>query len=312
MSRRPRCVTGEVIDKPDDRNWFKVRKYAVQKVRDGISQLVVAATLGVSQGFVSKWWNEFRKSGTWESLRTRSSRPKIIRTKKDKYAEPVIQLRKEHPELGAQKIKAVLKIDLGHQSIHRILVEAGLVDAGPYVQRKWRAFERKHANSLWQTDFKEFRKGGPYLLTFIDDHSRFVLASSVIDDATGYQVMRMLDKAIALFGKPRQILTDHGTQFYAVRGGTSEFDIRCRELGIKHIMAAVRKPTTNGKVERWHRTFNEEFYSRLEGYFEDARQKLPGFLEWYNTGRPHWALGLRTPVEVYLADFITEEDIYDA
>ena len=57
------------------------------------------------------------------------------------------------------------------------------------------------------------------------------------------------------YGKPDQILTDRGTQFYPARGGRSEFTEFCSGNGIEHIVASVRRPSTIGKIEAFHKAY---------------------------------------------------------
>jgi len=305
----PQTRAGKRIYERSDRNWFKVRKCVVKRLREGWSVQQVVNVYGVCKAFVYKWWNRWLESKTWDALRDRPSTPHTIRRKKWKYAATVIETRKAHPEMGAQKIKAYLgdKIDLSHQSIHEILREEGLVRPGKKVRRRWRQFARYHSNSLWQIDITELEDGGPYLVSIIDDHSRFVIASAVVEHATKSVILGILRKAIRMFGKPRQILTDHGSQFFANKGGCSEFDAFCRSLGIQHILAGVRKPTTIGKVERWHRTVKAELGVKCRD-LDEFKTRLPDYVAWYNSERPHWGLGLRTPAAVYFADFILPED----
>jgi len=307
MPTGPRSAIGKGVHERAGRNWFKVRKYAINRLREKWQPARVAAHLGVSRGFISKWWNVWRENKTWESLRDRSTRPKTVQTKKWEYYDQVIEIRKAHPEMGSQKIKAHLGIDLNHQSIYELLVAAELIKPGPKVRRRWRSFARHHSNSLWQMDFKTLAEGGPYLFSIMDDHSRFILASMVIEAETAAIAISVLQKAIAMFGKPRQILTDHGSQFFANKGGTSQFDAFCIEQGIHHILAGVRKPTTCGKIERWHRTVKDELLKYCTD-LEAFKAKLPDYIEWYNTQRPHWGIDLRTPLSVYCADFILPED----
>jgi transposase InsO family protein len=70
--------------------------------------------------------------------------------------------------------------------------------------------------------------------------------------------MLLLDRAVRRYGIPRQILTDQGTQFKPARGETSAFDRHCSELGIEHITASVRRPTTCGKIEAFHKAYKLE------------------------------------------------------
>ena len=72
------------------------------------------------------------------------------------------------------------------------------------------------------------------MISYQDDHSRFITGSVKIWNPTGDNALMLLDKAIKKYGIPEQILTDRGTQFTAARGETSAFDRYCRELGIEH------------------------------------------------------------------------------
>jgi transposase InsO family protein len=309
MPREPRDVIGKGVHERNARDWFKVRKFAIRRLRERWMPAQVAAYLGVSKSFISKWWSVWRMNKTWDSLRDRSTRPKTIKTKKWECYDLVVETRKAHPEMGPQKIKAYLgeRINISHQAIYEMLVAAEQIKPGPKVRRRWRSFARHHSNSMWQMDFKTLSEGGPYLVSIIDDHSRFILASRVVEAETAEIAISVFLRAIAMFGMPRQILTDHGVQFYAVRGGTSQFDAVCNDLGVHHIMAGVRRPTTIGKIERWHRTVKEELLLRCQS-IDVFRIRLPEYLEWYNCSRPHWGIDLRTPLSIYHADFITPED----
>ncbi|MCX8174363.1 MAG: helix-turn-helix domain-containing protein, partial [Thermoplasmata archaeon] len=155
MPIRPRVVNGKVVYEKNDRNWFRLRKAVVQRLREGWSQAEVARVYGVSKGFVSKWWNRWLEYKCWDALRDQPPVPKTIYRKKIFYAAAVIVTRLAHPEMGPQKLKAFLKIDLSHQAIYEILLEAGLLQPGPKVRKKYKSFARYHSNSMWQIDIKE-------------------------------------------------------------------------------------------------------------------------------------------------------------
>jgi transposase InsO family protein len=93
------------------------------------------------------------------------------------------------------------------------------------------------------------------------------------------------------------VLTDQGTQFYCAekgkKHGKSEFTQTLKELGVRHIVASKRRPTTIGKVERFHRTYNEEAW---------RYKTLGAFLQYYNYRRIHQALDYHLPAEVYFGD----------
>jgi putative transposase len=106
-------------------------------------------------------------------------------------------------------------------------------------------------------------------------------------------VISLFDQAVHEYTKPKEILTDHGSQFWSVRRGESSFDTYCQQQSIKHILGGIGKPTTQGKIERWFRTYDQE-----HGRFELHRK----FIQYYNYERPHMALNYKTPAEVYFGD----------
>ena len=120
-------------------------------------------------------------------------------------------------------------------------------------------FQREHNNSLWQADFKLCNDDW-WMISYQDDHSRFITGSIKIWNPTGENAMFLLDKAVKRYGAPGQILTDQGTQFKPARGEISAFDINCSEVGIEHICASVRRPTTSVRLRlsikptRWNLT----------------------------------------------------------
>ncbi len=74
------------------------------------------------------------------------------------------------------------------------------------------------------------------------------------------------------------------------------FEEGCAELGVEVFLLPPRSPKLNGRVERLHRTFREEFYTQpLPVGLEGLRQALGAYLVHYNTQRPHQALGGLTP-----------------
>ena len=88
------------------------------------------------------------------------------------------------------------------------------------------------------------------------------------------------------------------TARFGSRHAETLFDRICRENGITHRLTAVRSPTTTGKVERFHRTLRDEFFSKHTfRTIEEAQQALDAFVEDYNALRPHQSIGERTPAE---------------
>ena len=117
-------------------------------------------------------------------------------------------------------------------------------------KRKWVRYERRFSNSLWHTDYKQL-PDGRWFVSYQDDASRLIVAFGVFKEATAEHAIEVLEQAIRKYGKPAQILTDHGSQFYSnekenARRGVSVFEKKLVQLGIKQVMARVRHPQTNG------------------------------------------------------------------
>ena len=178
-------------------------------------------------------------------------------------------------------------------TVYRILCQSNLNKPlqKPRIKRSYIRWQREHSNSLWQCDLKLV--GEEWLITILDDHSRYVTASQIFKEGTSENVIWLLDQAVHEYRKPREILTDHGTQFWSVRRGESNFDTYCIDNKIKHILGGIGKPTTLGKIERWFRTYDQE-----HAKFQLHRK----FIEYYNYERPHMSLNYKTPAEAYFKD----------
>ena len=127
------------------------------------------------------------------------------------------------------------------------------------------------------------------MISYQDDHSRFITGSVKIWNPTGENAMMPLDEAVKRYGAPKQILTDQGTQFKPARGELSGFGRHC----IEHITASVRRPTTCGKIEAFHKVYELESHLFREHW---------SFIRYYNYTRPHEGIGYLTPAEIYLKD----------
>jgi transposase InsO family protein len=151
-----------------------------------------------------------------------------------------------------------------------------------------------------------------FILTILDDHSRFVLASRTFDkELTTADVILVVGEAIKQWGKPKQLLTDRGCQFHINSDDPSLFTLWLHGLDIQHIKARPRHPRTLGKIERWHRSLKEWLAPQAQ---PRNRAEMWGLLhKWvthYNNERPHWALGNRVPLEAYIqGGFMSDEAV---
>jgi hypothetical protein len=143
------------------------------------------------------------------------------------------------------------------------------------------------------------------VLTGIDDHSRFVVCAGVMARATSRAVCSHFAEALRRHGVPQEVLTDNGKVFtgrFGLKDVEVLFDRICRDNGIDHLLTAPRRPTTTGKIERFHRTLRQEFL--VGRVFDDVGAVQAALDRWvvsYNTERPHSALGMATPASRFTA-----------
>jgi putative transposase len=276
-----------------ERDWERLRKWIIRRRLEGMPVSLICAHAKISRKVFYFWWNRYQAEG-WNGLnekqRGRPRGPELNASLKRK----VIKLRERY-EWGPKKIAGTLSHKgflIDNNQAYRIIKDAGLNHPITQPRKTWgtKRFQREHNNSLWQADFK-LCDDDFWMISYQDDHSRFITGSVKIWDPTGGNAILLLDRAVKRYGFPKQILTDQGTQFKPARGGFSEFDRHCGELGIEHITASVRRPTTCGKIEAFHKAYEVESHLFKEHW---------SFIRYYNYVRPHEGIGYLTPAEIYL------------
>ena len=205
---------------------------------------------------------------------------------------------------GAINLERDLRLGMGiqisHNRIHEILLQLKKAKKNfkKAKRRKWVRFERYKSNSLWHTDWTKM--GYEWLIAYIDDASRFVTGWGLFKNANTANSILVLERAIAEYGEPKAMLTGRDIQFYVSRQKgrkepeLSEFDKYLKAHKIRHILARVNHPQTNGKVERLFGTVKQKKkeFGSLEELFH-----------WYNQVRPHMSLRqdvLETPAQAFL------------
>jgi len=276
-----------------ERRWMVRRRLEGWKIDD------IAEALQVSEKTVDRWCSVHRKYG-WEGLAVKSKTPHSFHRTPEATVNLVVKLRRER-NWGPCKIEGYLRnygkgraLPVGHNTIHRIITAAGLNRPIDKPRKAWgrRRFQREHSNSLWQTDFK-LTEEDEWMISYLDDHSRFVPGSEIHHDPTGEHAIHLLKDCIHHYGKPDQVLTDQGTQFHPARGDLSAFTEFCTGNGIDHIMASVRRPSTIGKIEAFHKAY------KYEAWMFPSHQQ---FVDYWNYERPHQGIGYLYPADIYFRD----------
>ncbi|KLU09012.1 IS481 family transposase [Kocuria sp. SM24M-10] len=139
------------------------------------------------------------------------------------------------------------------------------------------------------------KMGHAFVHTVIDDHSRVAYAE-VHDDETAATATAVLARAVAWFAArgitTQRVLSDNGSAYVSHRWRET-----CAELKIRHTRTRPRRPQTNGKIERFHRTLADGWgYARCYTSEAERRQALAGWLHEYNHHRPHTACGNKPPI----------------
>ncbi len=277
----------------------KRRRWMIRRRLDGWKIDEIAEALQVSEKTVDRWCSIHRKTG-WEGLAVKSKAPHTYWETPQAAVELILTLRRKW-SWGPCKIEGYLKnhaqevaVIVGHTTIHKILNQHGLNHPITKPRKTWgkRRFERPYSNNSWQSDFK-MTETDDWMISFLDDHSRYVPGSEIHYNPTGEHAIHLLKECIHQHGKPDQILTDQGTQFHPARGDLSAFTEFCSGNGIEHIMASIRRPSTIGKIEAFHKAYVQE------AWMFNSHQE---FIRYWNYQRPHQGIRYLYPADIYFRD----------
>ena len=262
---------------------------------------------GITRRTGYKW---LERSALTDDLSDRSHARKNIANKTDFETENLIlSVRNENPGWGGKTIRKVL-LNQGYENLpciktfNNILKRNGCISEEeslkhqPYVR-----FEKDKCNEMWQTDFKgEFLtrdNNKCFPLDIIDDHSRFLIKIKALT-STANAVIPCFKEAFYEYGMPDSILSDNGAQFAGFKQGYTQFEKWLMNNNILPIHGRIKHPQTQGKIERFHRTMKYELLNHNN--FTDINDADLALQNWrikYNNIRPHEALNMKCPAEVY-------------
>lgn len=281
----------------------------------GLGVRATAKKYGVSPAWVSTLVTRYREGGP-DALTPRSRRPLTnARATSTGVEDRIIELRKELRDLGADAGADTIAVHLRREglappsisTIQRILTRRGFVTPAPKKRPKstYVRFAADLPNECWQSDMTHWHLEdgvGVEILTFIDDHSRLVLAARVYPTVTGPNVRSLFARTCQLRGTPASVLSDNGAIFNAeARGGRAGFESDLITAGVLYKHSRPYHPQTCGKVERWHRTLKGFLEKRPARTLGELQIILDDVVAYYNEIRPHRSLDRRTPHVVYNA-----------
>lgn len=275
-----------------------VRMEAVRLVRSGWSTVKVARHLGFSQSAVVKWMQRAPDDRRARVIETRSSRPWHHPKELDAARIEAILAYREKYHRGAEVLQHLMEKDgvqISLSSVKRTLRRNGLTY--PSRWKKWHQYPPRplpEAPGIL-VELDTIHDGGHedrlYLYTLLDVCSRWAYAVPALRINT-HASLRFVDGArvVAPFDF-QTIQSDHGSEF------SKWFTKRVAERGMAHRHSRVRKPNDNAHLERFNRTIQDECLARVPRSMRSWAKEIPEYLHWYNEGRPHLGLEMKTPNE---------------
>jgi len=294
----------------DERTVEQMREeFARRALAQERSKAALCREYGISRPTGDKWIQRFQNG---QSLSDRSRTPKSCpgRIPADIEAE-IIRLRRRYPALGAVKLRRLMK-NAGHSDLpcaktfNNIFSRNGLIEkAASQAATPHQRFEKAVPNEMWQADFKGHFPMGNGLrchpLNILDDCSRFNLCTEALTSETFEAVKPVVSRLFQEFGLPFSFLCDNGNPWGTAQTlGYSRFEVWLMELGVLTLHGRPRHPQTQGKEERYNRSFTRECLNGKQ--FSDAIHAQSCFDEYrafYNQVRPHFALDLEVPASRY-------------
>lgn len=294
----------------------KARYLVEAHLLEGRSVSELAAAHGVHRSWIYKLLARYRAGG-YGALERRSRAPRSSPHRTPAVlVRAVVGLREQLQAEGHDCGAATIAYHLAERfdrvpsvsTIWRVLRREGLVC--PQPQKRPRSslirFCAELPNEMWQADVTHWPlagEGHAEILNMLDDHSRLFLASRAFPTVKAADVVDVFRMAIALHGAPASLLCDNGAVFTAApRGGKVLLQSELERLGIAAKNSRPYHPQTCGKVERLHQTL-KRYLARQDPArsLSALQEQLDAFARYYNTTRPHRALGGRTPLQAYSA-----------
>jgi transposase InsO family protein len=291
-------------------------------VEEGLTFEAAAAASSVAKSTVHRWVSRWRAAGEAERealscLEGRSSRP---------HRSPMIRSEADHDRVCEVRLRTgwgprliATEVDIPHATVSRILARRGCSrrpapDRGEVVRYEWpcpgdllhmdvKQFARfvRPGHAITGDRFRTFaeKRHGPgweFAHSIVDDHSRLAY-TELHPDQRAATVTAFTERALAFFAghgiQPKRLMTDNHLSYKRNRS--------LRELlathHIRHLFIEVRRPQTNGKVERYQQTLKREWALGQRYRTSNHRaQALPHWLDHYNERRRHSAIGDQPPI----------------
>lgn len=226
-------------------------------------------------------------------------------------AAKILIAARDSPEFSCRQLACFLTdtggIYVSESTVYRVLKREGLIKSAEIIgfkAAKEYHHKTRHPSELWATDCCHLKVndwGWYYLVTVMDDFSRFILSWDLKVDMSGGSLEDVVQQAVDFTGMTNipvenrtVLLSDNGAGYIC-----QQFNQYLHLVGIKHITASPFHPQTNGKIERYHRTLKGDINQLPYDMPSELREAIRAFVEFYNYRRYHEGLGNVTPYDVY-------------
>ena len=231
--------------------------------------------------------------------------------------EAILEAKRKNPRRSIRTIRRLLERrgtvaqgELSRSAIHRLLQAHGLSrpSGSASEPEERRAYVAESAGDIWYGDVMHgprvpmagrLRKA--YLVSLMDDASRLITHSAFCPSETALDIEAVLKQAVLKRGLPVKLVIDNGPAYRA-----KTLQGICARLGIHLVYCRPYTPEAKGKLERWHRTFRNQFLSELDipriRNLNDLNARLWAWLETVYHTTPHSGLEGQTPLQRYQQD----------
>lgn len=293
----------------DERMRFVIR------LKDGESMASLCREFGISRKTGYKILDRYEECGL-EGLSDRTRRPhRYANQLPEQIESAIVQAKREKPNWGARKIRERLLRNLPHgikvparSTVHTILVRHGLVSKGSRLRQRAQGTPLSSglgSNDLWCADFKgEFQLANKqycYPLTVTDHASRYLLLCEALESVKERTAFTAFERLFQERGLPLAIRSDNGIPFASPNGlfNLSKLSVWWLRLGISIERIKPGHPQQNGRHERMHLTLKREATRPAGANILQQQATFDAFVNEFNNERPHEALDMKCPAEVY-------------
>ena len=287
----------------------------VARLLDGEEMSFLCREFGISRKTGYKIYDRYKECGL-EALTDRSRRPfRYANQLPFQLETAIVSLKREKPHWGARKLRELLVRKFRQEvkvpavsTIHAVLDRHGLVQ--PMKGRRLRAQGTtlslgKSPNDLWCADFKgEFKLGNGrycYPLTVTDHASRYLLLCEALESVREETAFTAFEGLFGEHGLPSAIRSDNGVPFASPHAlfQLSRLSVWWLRLGISIERIKPGNPQQNGRHERMHLTLKKEATRPAKPNSLQQQARFDDFVSEFNQERPHEALGMKMPAELY-------------